>query len=244
MSTTATTTSDDALRANVARTNEWYERREHDSYMLNMWQPFQVDEVNGRCQQYREMARALRERGILSLRGRRVLDVGCGIGRHVRIYLDYGAEPDNVCGIEIRRSAVDQARQLAPNLRFELFDGLHIPFDDGSFDLVTQYVCFSSVLSRELRVHLAADMWRVVRPGGYIFWWDTLATQGPSAQERGHAINLDELFPGLARADALVSLVPGPDECVRPIRGGRFLRPLLRWLRPRPGHCASLIGPK
>ena len=97
-----------------------------------------------------------------------VLDVGCGTGRHVRAFLDYGVDPQNVYGIDIRESALAVGRRLSPHLRLELFDGITIPFKDGQFDLVTQHSVVCSKLSPHLRRRVTAEMWRVLAPGGFV----------------------------------------------------------------------------
>src|SRR5436853_438194 len=88
----------------VNRTNEWYRRREQDPTIIAAWGPFQEETVQYSCQQYRCLAKFLRRRKIASLERMRVLDVGCGTGRNVRAFLDYGADPQQVCGLEIRDS--------------------------------------------------------------------------------------------------------------------------------------------
>ena len=47
-----------------------------------------------------------------------------------------------------------------------------LPFPDGEFDLVTHFTCLSSVLDPGLRAAIAAEMWRVVRPGGVVLSFD------------------------------------------------------------------------
>jgi ubiquinone/menaquinone biosynthesis C-methylase UbiE len=51
-------------------------------------------------------------------------------------------------------------------------DASRLPWDDDSFDLVTQFTCLSSVLDAELRRAIAAEMWRVLRPGGAVVSYD------------------------------------------------------------------------
>lgn len=228
----------------VARTRHWYEQREQDAIARRRWAPFQEAEVAGRCQQYRQLAALLRECSVLSLEGKRVLDVGCGTGRAVRAFVDWGADPAQVCGIDIMPPSIEAGRRLAPHLRLELFDGVGIPFGDASYDLVTQFVCFSSILSPELRRHLAQEMWRVLAPGGYVFWWDLLRTQGPSAHDRDHLLDVGQLFPDVPCRELRVAVDPWPDECLRPGRGAWPLESLVRLLRPQAVYCAARLGPK
>ena len=97
-------------------------------------------------------------------RGKRVLDVGCGAGIDLVRFAKGGAL---VSGVDISPSAVALARQnfsqqsLEADLREA--DGEHLPYADGTFDLVfahgvLQYTPNSRALVEECR--------RVLKPGG------------------------------------------------------------------------------
>jgi len=86
-----------------------------------------------------------------------VLDVGCASGGFFNIMRTF--EPAiEYTGIDLVETAVDLARQRYPEARFEVTDGMAIPFDDGTFDLVH---C-TSVLNNEPRYpELWKEMYRV-----------------------------------------------------------------------------------
>jgi SAM-dependent methyltransferase len=63
-----------------------------------------------------------------------VLDLGCGLGDSVDLFRARDPEVDWV-GLDIRGSREVLSRTRA-DARFEEFDGVHIPFEDDSFDLV------------------------------------------------------------------------------------------------------------
>ncbi|HUQ41027.1 MAG TPA: methyltransferase domain-containing protein [Candidatus Limnocylindrales bacterium] len=72
------------------------------------------------------------------VRGKRVLDLGCGDGR-----LALGAAPyaKDVVGVDTDRDAIASARARARalrlrNVRFQTGAGQSIPFDDEAFDVV------------------------------------------------------------------------------------------------------------
>jgi SAM-dependent methyltransferase len=111
-----------------------------------------------------------------SLTGLRVLEVGCGSGYFLSRFLDYGA--GTATGIDLMESRIAVARNRDPRLELLCGDASELPWADSSFDLVTQFTCFSSVLDRELRGRIAADMWRVLRPGGTVVSYDMRSTPG------------------------------------------------------------------
>jgi SAM-dependent methyltransferase len=218
-----------------------YARYDRDPTRQTLWTPFHPVEEDHRVQQYRIMAGLFRTIGRTSLAGWRILDVGCGPGRLVRSFIDLGAEPSDLVGLEIQPGRLELARRLSPHVTFALGDGCDLPFRDRRFDLVTQFVVFSSIGAAGLRGHLAREMVRVTAPGGYIFWWDLLRTVAP--REKGQTMDLDQLFPGLARRSLTVGLKARPSECLRPSRLLRWLGPLLDRFAVPATHVGALIGP-
>lgn len=94
------------------------------------------------------------------LEGRRVLDVGCGVGMYTSAFL---RSTPQVLGIEVEFARAVEARTRAQGVAQAVGEGL--PFADASFDVV---------FSHEVLEHVADDaacareMVRVTRPGGRI----------------------------------------------------------------------------
>ena len=89
--------------------------------------------------------------------GIKVLDVGCASGGFFNIMRTLEPAIDYT-GIDLVETAIDLARQRYPEGRFEVTDGMAIPFDDWTFDLVH---C-TSVLNNEPRYpELWNEMYRV-----------------------------------------------------------------------------------
>lgn len=122
------------------------------------------------------------------LAGARVLEVGCGSGYFLARMLDYGAQ--RASGIDLMEARVEAARERHPHLEVVAGDASSMPYEDASFDVVTQFTCLSSVLDPELRRDIAADMWRVLAPGGAILSYDM---RRPSAPMRALARLRDAL---------------------------------------------------
>jgi SAM-dependent methyltransferase len=108
------------------------------------------------------------------LPGGRALEVGCGSGYFLQRLKDYGAA--HAAGIDLMDNRIEQARARYPTLELVSGDASGLPWDDASFDLVTQFTCLSSILDPALRTRIADEMWRVVAPGGAIVSYDMLPT--------------------------------------------------------------------
>jgi SAM-dependent methyltransferase len=101
----------------------------------------------------------------------RVVDVGCGSGGFLRQLIDWGADPCRLAGTEYQPQRLDLARaRTAPGVYWHLGD---LDFAaDASFELVVANTVFSSILDPAARAALAAEMWRIVMPGGWCMVFD------------------------------------------------------------------------
>jgi SAM-dependent methyltransferase len=110
---------------------------------------------------------------LLPLAQRDILDVGCQSGTWLALCrLDWGQQGGQLCGLDLMEDWVKTGRRLYEYLDLQCGSGDRLPWPDGSFDLVHQGMVFSSVLEAHLRDGIAAEMRRVVRPGGYVLWYD------------------------------------------------------------------------
>ena len=116
---------------------------------------------------------ALRRAG-RPLAGADVLEVGSGFGHITQRMIDLGAASGR--GVDLAEHRVAQAAERFPRARFAVADAADLPFEDASFDVVTQFVCLSSVLDAGVRRAIAREMWRVTRPGGVVLSYDLRPT--------------------------------------------------------------------
>jgi ubiquinone/menaquinone biosynthesis C-methylase UbiE len=108
----------------------------------------------------------------IELVDQRVLDVGCGYGRMLRFLAEMGAEPACLFGCDLALYRLQRARQLSSGLQLLLASAGQLPFPSATFDLVSQFSVFSSIFAAELRIQAAREMMRVLKPGGWLLWYD------------------------------------------------------------------------
>jgi SAM-dependent methyltransferase len=113
----------------------------------------------------------------IPLTGVRALEVGCGSGYFLSRLLDFGAAEG--AGIDLMGDRIAIARERYPRLELVVGDATNLPWPDQSFGLVTQFTCLSSVLDHDVRRAIAAEMWRVLAPGGAVISYDVRAPRRP-----------------------------------------------------------------
>jgi SAM-dependent methyltransferase len=165
--------------------------------------------VNRVYDRYRETLRLLKKAGYHPLTGLSILDVGCGDGHMLRQFVQWGALPGHLAGIELRPEPVKQALELTPTLDIRCGSATELPWSEASFDLVCQHTVFTSVLDQTMRQQIAAEMKRVLRPGGAILWYDFMYNNPKNQHVRGvKAGEIGSLFSGLEIHLHRITLAP------------------------------------
>jgi SAM-dependent methyltransferase len=162
------------------------------------WHPLNAISVAYRQQLERALVDVLRtyDRPLESVE---MLDVGCGAGGVLRLLVELGCRPDRVHGIDLLEERVRRARHFNQEIGVLVADAsVGLPLRDSAFDIVTQFVVFSSIPTPAARATVAAEMSRVVRPGGHILWYD-MTTPTPGAVPSGIPLaDVQGLFPGFS----------------------------------------------
>jgi ubiquinone/menaquinone biosynthesis C-methylase UbiE len=182
----------------------------------------------------REALAVMRRAGCSDLTGFRVLDVGCGGGFWLRRMIDWGIEPANLHGIDTIASRVELARTRLPaSVSLVEGDAGHLPWPDAHFDLVTQFVVFSSILAPENRQSVASEIARVLKPGGMIVWYDLRMDNPRNSDVAGTSVReVRSLFAGFNLDVRRVTLAPPLARRVAPVSPFVFrLLAAAPWLR-------------
>lgn len=207
--------TDDSL-AEAVRVREAYARRDASGKaQLYAWHRADVQWA-----QYRFRAavtKALLTAGHSDLSRLDCLDVGCGTGAWLRTLEDWGASASRLHGVDLLPDRIERAKTISPMIDFQRVDGGKMAFPDRSMDLVTAHTVFSSILDSRLRLALAQDMLRLVRPGGLILVYDFRIRHPRSVDTVGIRYReIKRLFPGCAARRYTVTLAP---PLQRPLAG-------------------------
>jgi SAM-dependent methyltransferase len=160
-----------------------------------------------------ERARVLREllesEGLMPLTGKRVLDIGSGLGNELARLIAEGADPQLSVGVDVLPDRVERASRLHPNVRFMRADARRLPVADSSFDLVLANVVFSSILDDKVAAAVSDEMRRVIAPEGAIVWWDNRYPTPGNPNVRGYRFrDIQRLFPGSRVRARTTTLLP------------------------------------
>jgi SAM-dependent methyltransferase len=174
-----------------------YGRRQVDVWRDHALNPAVLLSVQER---QRAIAGLFARLGWLDLASVRLLEVGCGTGCNLLDFLRLGFRPDHLQGIELLTASVEWARRdLPPSVQIILGDAAGAAGSrvaDASLDIVFQSTVFTSLLDDEYQQRLADRMWRWVRPGGGILWYDFTWNNPRNPDVRGVSVaRIRELFP-------------------------------------------------
>lgn len=175
----------------VQRIRDSYRRR---TQTYDPWEPWIVSTREERERRFIEVLRAA---GMFPPYDRTLLDVGCGTGSNLLFFLRLGFVPENLHGIDLLTDRVDAARALLPRQvtvapsEASAYEGA-----PNAFDIAFQSMLFSSVLDVEMRQRIADNMWRMVRPGGGVLWYDFTWSNPQNPDVRGVPVSeIARLFP-------------------------------------------------
>jgi SAM-dependent methyltransferase len=186
------------------------------------------------------MAAMLRAASLRSLAGLRILDVGCGRGATLRQYLEFEADASQLWGIDLFPPFVEQARSSSPGLQIACGSASDLPFPDGSFDFVSQFMLFTSVLDAGVKRRIAAEVDRVLVPGGQLLWYDFAFNNPSNPDVRGIGMaEVHHLFPAFSMTHRRITLAPPLGRAIG--RFGPAIYYLVSKLRPLCTHYLCLL---
>jgi SAM-dependent methyltransferase len=174
---------------------ERYARRQGDAQRYSL-----LNDAALLATQERQRAQArLFARLGLDLTAVRLLEVGCGTGSNLLDFLRLGFAPEHLQGIELLSASAERARTVLPgSVRIMVGDAAAAAdlVPPASQDIVFQATVFSSLLDDGFQQRLADMMWKWVRPGGGILWYDFVVGNPRNADVRGVPVSrIRQLFP-------------------------------------------------
>lgn len=177
----------------------------------------------------------------LTLKGKRILDIGCGTGGSA-FFIAERYQPAEIIGVDVEARVIAEASDRAKHqgmqqrVRFETVVPGPLPFAAARFDIVFSK---DAIVHIEDKDFIAAEIHRVLKPGGAFAASDWMASSdGPASAELKSYLELEGLGFGLG----------SPDRYFSALRKAGFERIVYRnraaWYRDLTHRdVASLEGP-
>lgn len=193
-------------------------RREIPADFYARWRP---ENLFARHGQERALLAGLRHAGFLPLTDSKILEVGCGDGDWLAIFVELGADVAALAGIDLDANRISVARARLEKADLRTGDATSLPWPEGSFDIVAQSTVFSSILDETMRKQVAGEMLRVLKPGGAVVWYDFFVDNPANPNVRGvRQAEIRQLFPKCKGRVARVTLAPPLARRVVPLSWG------------------------
>jgi len=207
----------DSSQTEASRIRDAYLRRDR-SVPKDRYSIFKEENLLARSELERRIIRSLGRFKHTDLRNEKILDVGCGSGFWLRQFIQWGARPDNLFGIDLLEQRIQEAKELCPlGVTLELGDASSLDFQDSSFDLILQFTVFTSILDQQMKMKVATEMIRVLKPAGTILWYDYFVSNPYNPDVRGVTRKeILQLFPKLSISLRRITLAPPLGRAVGP----------------------------
>jgi ubiquinone/menaquinone biosynthesis C-methylase UbiE len=207
-------TTAESLTVEESRIRRAYARRRNDN-LYSRFNPAYLFMVQER---EKRVLSLLSRRGCVPFEAKKILEIGCGTGGLLRDFVKWGARPENVTGIDLLPDRVCEAIHLCPKaMRIEHGNAAHLNYPNEHFDLVVQSLVFTSVLDAQMKRQMASEMRRVLKPDGFILWYDYHMNNPRNADVRGvKRGEIYELFPGCRSELKRITLAPPIARLVAP----------------------------
>lgn len=98
----------------------------------------------------------------------KVLDVGCGPGRHL-VHL-YNKGFIELTGIDLSKEGIDRLKEYNSIIKAEVGDATKLPYGDNTFDLIVMVGIVYEIEDAELHKQVFAEIKRVLKKDGVCFF--------------------------------------------------------------------------
>lgn len=158
----------------------------------------------------RRVLALLHAQGWRSLTDKQILEIGCGEGYWLRECIKWGADPENITGIDLLPDRIAKAKKLCPQgVTIRCDNAAKLALDSASFDLVFQFTVFTSIFDFTMKKRIAQEMLRVSRKDGLIIWYDFYMNNPRNPDVRGiRKHEITQLFPNCRIELHRVTLAP------------------------------------
>jgi len=184
-------------------------RRRAKEISADLYSPWQPVEIFFKTRRKAVAAQMLNEARVFPHIGNTCLEVGCGAGGWLADFISWGVRETDLYGIDVDAFRITRAKEILPAADLRIGDAANLPWADDSFGTVISSTLFTSVLDSRVRSLIAAEIVRVLAPGGALLWYDFAFNNPKNPHVRGISRReVRKLFPQLVGKIKSVTLAP------------------------------------
>jgi ubiquinone/menaquinone biosynthesis C-methylase UbiE len=193
----------------VRRLQDVYRNYDKNRGVITRWSDSNTGNIAIIQERKQMVVKILQEHGFLPLTHRKILDVGCGFGHMLNLFRDLGAIPSNLFGVDLRQDRIREAKENLPEIVFQAANAEYLGFKNDTFDLILLFTVFSSIFDDGMMQNIANEVYRILKPGGAIIWYDMRYNNPYNRNVRGmNAARIRGLFPTLQIYLTKITLIP------------------------------------
>ena len=159
-------------------------------------------------ERFQKLTKMIRSNKI-NFKNKQILDIGCAGGNLIPLLKRFGVGEENICGIDIREERIKEAKIHFPSSKFKLMDASKMNFKENSFDCVVTFTLFSSILSKSIRKQISNEILRVLKPKGYVLYYDSRYNNPFNKDVLKMNINdINYIFPSMEKYLRPITVLP------------------------------------
>jgi ubiquinone/menaquinone biosynthesis C-methylase UbiE len=158
----------------------------------------------------RAIIKVLKRNKLLPVGDKKVLEIGAGNGSNILFFISLGFLPENLYANELLDDRFLSLKDnLPPKVNLLKGNAATIELPANSFDIVYHSMVFSSILDKNTKRDLADNMWRAVKKGGGVLWYDFIYNNPSNSDVAGIKLReIKELFPNCSITSSKITLAP------------------------------------
>jgi len=171
--------------------------QQRDEFLKDRYNPLNPDIMMTVQEKERLIVKWINTEKISPVSSKKLIEIGCGNGSNLLFFLKLGFKPENIVANELIEQRAESARKLLPEtIKIIIGNAIDLQLPAEEFNIVFQSTVFSSILSFDSRKKLADIIWKIVKPGGGILWYDFIYNNPQNPNVRKVTLKeVKQLFP-------------------------------------------------
>lgn len=95
----------------------------------------------------------------------KILDFGCGSGKHYQFFVDSGISPSNIYGVEVSKKRIEKCQSMGWEKSY-FIKNEKLPFNNDEFDIVNMAEVIEHIPAEKIE-NIFLDLARVIKKSGF-----------------------------------------------------------------------------